>query len=113
MWGDLQSFKFSASELHASVDGVPVGDLDPATTPYRACAGPAARCTGPAFSIALPDNNLLGLPAGIWAPAVADGYYLLLSPLPPGPHTINFGGTGNFGGPFSEDITYNLTVSPT
>ena len=33
-------------------------------------------------------DNLFGLPAGTYAPAVADGFYLLLPPLPPGAHTI-------------------------
>jgi hypothetical protein len=44
---------------------------------------------------------------------VADGAYLLVAPLPPGQHTIRFGGTGFFGGDFSQDITYHLTVSAT
>ena len=57
-----------------------------------------------------PDANLFGIPAGTYAPAVADGYYLLLLPLRPGPHTIAFGGTGNFAGPTSQDITYHLRV---
>ena len=60
------------------------------------------------FSLLLPDDNLFGLPAGAYAPAVADGYYLLLAPLPPGPHTITFGGTDGTG--FSQDITYHITV---
>jgi hypothetical protein len=60
--------------------------------------------------VAFPDANLFRLPAGTYAPAVADGYYLLLAPLRPGVHTIAFGGTGNFGGPTSQDITYHLRV---
>ena len=62
----------------------------------------------------LPDANLFGIDAGDYAPAVADGFYLLLAPLSPGRHTITFGGTGNFGGPdapFSQDITYQLRVA--
>jgi hypothetical protein len=113
IWNDLQNnLGFAASELHATIDGVPVGNLDPATTPYRACAGPVARCSAPSFSFTFPADNLFGLPAGTYAPAVADGFYLLLAPLAPGAHTITFGGTGTFnGGAFSEDITYNLVVS--
>ena len=79
------------------VDGVAVRHLDPATTPYRGCAAPVRGCTR-AFSLVFPDANLFGIPAGTYAPAVADGYYLLLLPLRPGPHTIAFGGTGNFSG---------------
>jgi hypothetical protein len=84
--------------------------LHPATSPYRGCAGPAAGCAR-AFSLTLPDGNLFGIPAGLYAPAVADGFYLLLPPLRPGEHIIEFGGTGNFNGPFSQDITYELRVA--
>jgi hypothetical protein len=49
--------------------------------------------------------------AGIYSPAVAEGFYLMLSPLTPGAHTINFGGQGYFAGSLtSQEITYNLVV---
>ena len=113
IWNDLQNnLGFGASALHATVDGVAVQNLNPATTPYQACAGPVPRCSAPAFSLTFPADNLFGLPAGTYAPAVADGFYLLLAPLAPGAHTISFGGTATFnGGAFSEDITYHLVVS--
>ncbi len=112
VWDDLHvAGGFSISALHASIDGVPVSNLDPATTPYRACAGPVARCTAPSFSLTFPADNFFSIPAGTYMPAVADGVYLLLAPLPPGTHTIAFGGTGFGFGPFSEDITYHLVVS--
>jgi hypothetical protein len=66
--------------------------------------------------LTFPANNIFSfigvpLPAGTYAPAVADGFYLLLAPLPPGAHTIRFGGQGLFnGGGFSQDITYHLAV---
>lgn len=110
VYKDFQSFKFRADTLFASVDGVAVGDLAPTSTPFRACAAPVGGCTPSSFSLTFPDRNLFGLPAGIYAPAVQDGYYLLFDPLTPGAHTITFGGTGNFSGPFSQDITYRLLV---
>ena len=114
-WEELQTFFGGASALFASIDGVAVANLDPATTPYRACAGPVARCSAPAFSMFLPAENFFasfGVTEGTYAPAVADGFYLLLAPLKPGPHTITFGGTGlSSGGPFFENITYHLVVS--
>ncbi|MGF6968720.1 hypothetical protein OKW43_005748 [Paraburkholderia sp. WC7.3g] len=111
LWKDLQSFIGPVTELHASVDGVPVSNLVPAM--FRACAGLIPPCTAPGFSVTLPENNLFGVSAMVYSPAVADGYYLMLAPLPPGPHTIKFGGAGTFNGtPFSVDITYNLIVSP-
>jgi hypothetical protein len=110
-WEILEGAFGPFSELHASVDGVAVANLDPATTPYRVCAGPVARCSAPSFSVFLPAENLFGAPEGTYEPAVADGFFLLLAPLRPGPHTITFGGTGqSAGSPFSQEITYHLVV---
>jgi hypothetical protein len=111
VWTDFTAtLGFRVDSLHATVDGVPVRRLNPATSPYRACAAPVAGCARP-FSLTLPEGNLFDpLPAGTYAPAVADGFYLLLAPLRPGRHTIRFGGTGNLNGPFSQDITYRLRV---
>jgi hypothetical protein len=107
---DLLSLIGPITELHASVDGVLVNNLNPRTTPFRACAGGDPACES-AFSVTLPGNNLFGIRAGVYAPAVADGFYLMLAPLSPGVHTINFGGQGFFdGSPISEEITYNLVV---
>jgi hypothetical protein len=110
-WEELEGAFGPFSELHASVDGRALANLDPATTPYRVCAGPVARCSAPSFSVFLPAENFFGTPEGTYEPTVADGFYALLTPLSPGPHTISFGGTGLFlGGPFSQDITYHLVV---
>jgi hypothetical protein len=60
-------------------------------------------------------------PAAIYSPAVDDGYYVMLRPLPVGEHTLHFGGaspgctyapTGSHVAPSSVDITYHLTVDP-
>src|SRR3954454_20437518 len=77
VYKDFQSFKFRADTLFASVDGVALGDLAPRSTPFRACAAPAIGCTPSSFPLTFPDHNLFGLPAGPYAPAVQDGYYLL------------------------------------
>lgn len=112
VYKDFLSFGFRADTLFASVDGAPVGNLNPATTPFRACAAPVRGCGPSSFSLTFPDPpNLFGVAAGTYAPAVQDGYYLLLFPLRPGRHTIKFGGTGNFAGPVIQDITYNLLVT--
>jgi hypothetical protein len=75
------------------------------------------RVTSPVFSYTLPANNIIsfavGAPVGAQTvyPAVADGYYALLSPLSQGAHTIRF--TGDFGpGNFALDVTYHITVLP-
>ena len=110
VWNDLQNtLGFRVDSMYATVDGKPVQDLDPDTSPYHACAGPILGCA-PTFALDLDAQNLFGLPAGSYAPAAADGFYLLLPPVTPGSHTIEFGGTGNLGGPFSVDVVYHLRV---
>ncbi len=111
IWADLQQYVGQTQSLYATVDGVPIGNLNPQNTPYLACAGPDPACTAPAFTISLPGNNLFGLPGGRYAPTVDLGYYLLLAPLSPGTHTITFGGRWVFAGSkTTQDVTYALTV---
>jgi hypothetical protein len=45
------------------------------------------RALSPVFPVELPESNVLGAPAGD-ADMVADGYQLMLAPLPPGEHEI-------------------------
>lgn len=63
------------------------------------------------FTTTVPDGNLLGLPAGAYAPCIDNGYYLMLEPPRRGRHTIHFTGT-NSDGSFTLDVTYHLTVGP-
>jgi hypothetical protein len=73
------------------------------------------------FVVALPANNVfdapcigagLGdVPAGVYSPAVDDGFYVLLDSLPIGPHTLHFHAK-NLRQKFEVDVTYNLTVVP-
>jgi hypothetical protein len=90
----------TAIELAVEVDGVPIKNLQ------------RYRVMSPLFTYGpLPADNILGAPAGETAPAVADGFYLMLAPLSVGQHTIHFHGTfPDF--PFTLDITYILTVAP-
>jgi len=63
------------------------------------------------FEVVLQEDNLFGFPAGFTlSPSVDAGYYLFLTPLPPGEHTIHWQATSACG--LSQDITYNLTVRP-
>jgi hypothetical protein len=71
------------------------------------------------FDVALPEDNLfdkpctdLGLgnvPAGIYSPAVDDGYYVALSPLKAGSHILHFH-ADNKDGTVAQDVTYHLEV---
>jgi hypothetical protein len=63
------------------------------------------------FEVVLQEDNLFGFPAGFTlSPSVDAGYYLFLTPLPPGEHTIHWQVTSGCG--FGQDITYHLTVRP-
>jgi hypothetical protein len=97
-----------------TIDGVAVAGLaDPATTEYLAQSPPFS------YTTAEKDNVLAGffgdscIPGGLTVyPAVADGVYLMLSPLSSGRHTIQFNGVVTVGGTpiVNEDITYDITV---
>ena len=63
------------------------------------------------FEAPVPADNFFGLPDGfVTAPDVDSGYYLVVRPLTPGPHTIRFG--GNMPPDFTVDVTYNLEIVP-
>jgi hypothetical protein len=96
------------TELHASVDGVPLKNLF------------GYRVTSPVFSYTLPPNNIYddprwgcvgGWPPGVQYPAVSDGYWLMLAPLSAGSHTINFGGSASVPISTVQEVTYHLTVT--
>jgi hypothetical protein len=102
----------SISELHAIIDEVPVNDLR------------SYRVVSPVFNYTLPcDSENIAQFYGInicgrqppSPGAIADGYYLLLTPLPPGRHEIKFGGTAGKAEDnnlFILDVTYHITVTP-
>jgi hypothetical protein len=93
------------TEVSASLDGVPIDTIQ--------------RVRSKVFWLALPEANLFaeacapfgGLPAGIYSPAVDDGYYVRLNPLAPGSHTLILHAVNPSAG-FALDVTYNLTVVP-
>jgi hypothetical protein len=92
--------------LHATIDGVLVPDL----FSYRAIS--------PVFSIYFESgDNLSSLSAGRpilgWNdPIVADGYYVMVPPLSPGTHVINFGATVGPPVNLMFDMTDTITVIP-
>jgi hypothetical protein len=86
--------------LTASIDGEPLQNLRD------------QRVQSPVLIITLPAGAIFGLNAGTFAPDVADGYWLLLPPLPAGKHTIHFKGVFT-GGPNNGtvvEVSYHLTV---
>jgi hypothetical protein len=99
------NFVDGLTEVSASLDGVPIDTIQ--------------RVRSKVFWLALPEANLFaeacapsgGLPAGIYSPAVDDGYYVRLNPLALGAHTLILHAV-NPSWPFTLDVTYNLTVVP-
>jgi hypothetical protein len=81
------------------INGLPVPEI----TRYRVVS--------PQFDFTAPDPNILGVAGGGAGTAVADGYYLMVAPLPKGMHTIRIRGSLRFsvadGDPFDLDLTAN------
>jgi hypothetical protein len=88
----------TATDLNASLDGanISIGSTNRGTSKMYSFAGdPSLQSV---FDPCI---------TGSQQKAVSDGYWLLLNPLSPGHHTLQFG--GSFAG-FSQSVTYNLTV---
>ena len=88
-----------SSVVEASIDGVPVNNA----RGYRAADEGS-------FSIALPADNVVGIPAGTYSPQVVDGYWLLLAPLSAGSHTIQCHVVSNQLGGLDYTVTDHIQV---
>lgn len=96
------------TDLGVQVDGKPANKL-------------IQRVQSQVFEVALPEENVFdkgcigagfgNVPAGIYSPAVDDGYYVTLGPLKRGVHTIHLQAVAGPNGS-NEDVTYTLTVVP-
>lgn len=78
------------------VDGRPINSLEDYYTEYSF------------DSIPLIENNIWNTPPGI-AQEYTGGFYVILKPLTPGQHTIEF--TGNDPGVFTTKVSYILTIT--
>lgn len=71
------------------------------------------RMQSPVFGFTLPADNFFSaigegpFKAGTYFPAVDDGYYVMIAPLPIGNHTIHF---HVIAGPYLLDVTYHINV---
>jgi hypothetical protein len=99
----------TATDLLVEIDGVPVRDLER----HRTRSG--------VFGFTLPEDNLLGGAAGSCSPdpdvgtcvpylAAADGFYVMLPPLPPGEHSVHIHGVMPAFGGFTLDVTYDPLI---
>ena len=86
------------ASLKAAVDGVKLQNL------------PNYRAVSPPFDFTAAVGNPFSVPAGP-SRGVADGFWIILTPLSPGMHTVHFSASVPFF-PFSTDTTYHLMVQP-
>lgn len=64
------------------------------------------------FSLALPPNNVFGVPPQLLSPAADEGYYGFVEPLTPGAHVVHLTASSAACGA-TQDATYNLNVQGT
>lgn len=107
-----ERFADRIEDLFVTIDNVPVSDVK------------AYRVTTHRFTFTAAYRWVFGIPEQTYGTgtAVADGYYLMLRPLPTGSHTIHYGGrfhylTGDFGTgtpppDYVVDVTLLITVGP-
>jgi hypothetical protein len=91
-----------AVTLKASLDGKRLHDLHD------------QRVQSTAFTLTYPEDSVLGVAPGVYAPNVADGYWLMLAPLRVGAHTLSWKAEitgGVFAGTVIE-VTYHLSIRP-
>jgi len=106
-WGVRQNVDH-VTAVSASLDGVPVNDQDlqlpPESSKYRA--------TSPIFKFnADPSWQAYDPCAGPGYRGVADGYWIMLKPLPVGLHTLSFSALAVFPTwSTAQNVTYDLTI---
>jgi hypothetical protein len=122
--GFVQAYIDSAQNVSCTIDGVPVSGLsDAVNSDYRV---QSSSPNGFSYDLAGMNNILnfdgltcwsnvhsapIHVDANIYHP-VADGIYVMVGPLTPGSHTIQFHADAMSGGvPFAQDATYNITVT--
>lgn len=102
---DIAAFYMDhVTELECTVDGVPLRALHR----YRATSGLFTFTGDPSMTVF--DSCITGSPQ----PAISDGFWLMLTPLSPGGHTINFRAKIVVPGPdgfeFETGVNYTIVV---
>lgn len=94
--------QWPGGSVEVTIDGVKIQELE------------KYNIQSPIFDVVFPENNIFGASAGP-TQAVSGGWWILLEPLPPGDHQLNFGGsvvdnatTGTQS--FATEATYNLNI---
>jgi hypothetical protein len=101
--GIVRQSNIDPVEFEVSLDGRPISFTNDESN----------RVTTDLFNISLPANNLWYQEEVKDDPSVADGWLLLLKPLPPGEHVLKYTGgylPGRNTANYVQDVTYNLDV---
>jgi PEP-CTERM motif len=94
----VEQFHSGTTELHASLDGVPIEDLF------------SYWLLSPVFSLTIPPDGLG--PEGTFPETLVGGYWLMISPLAPGVHTLVVGGSVASIFDFETETTAHITATP-
>lgn len=92
----------AADVLEVSIDGVPLQSI----ADYRALSPEP-------FTITYPEGSVTGVDAGDYYPNVTDGFWLMLTPLTPGEHTIRtyvYAPDTPYAGTIEYEVITHLTV---
>lgn len=109
---------YSTAELHAS-SAASINEITKVSVKVDGTSiKNVRRIQSKVFEVALPENNVFdepcislgGVPAGIFSPAVDEGFYVIVRGLEVGDHTLQFSAEKASG--VVQDVTYNLTVVP-
>jgi hypothetical protein len=92
------ALSFTLTDLQASIDGVAVENLGQYIH------------TSPLFEFTVPEDNILGVPAGSFGKSVSNGAHLMLAPLSPGMHTIHLHGYVPEVD-FTADLSFEITAT--
>ena len=66
------------------------------------------------FPITYPENSVIGVASGTYYPQIADGYWLMLTPMTKGPHTIkvHVKASNTSSGPIEFTLLLHLHIVP-
>lgn len=113
-----QAGSFTASELRDQVAPFVDGATNVSLTVDGIKVGNVHRSKSGVFAVTMPEDNLFnaafcgpgGIPAGVYSPAIDDGYYGQINALSPGDHVVHIQTDWAFG---VVDVTYLLHVVAT
>lgn len=108
MTANADFFKSATTSIFATIDGIPVADLAARWEVSDFFSGGIAQA-GSAITTLYANFgiDIVGLDI---APSLASGYYIMVTGLSPGAHTLVYGGSSTAFGDFNYQVTANINV---